>query len=167
MSTGDEAKQPLVTELQAYVNCIEKHEARRFELHYCLLQAIKANDLKKAKRFASEMNGHSREIAINAGIMNEILAESGGKSPPKDIIEDSESSAADPVVFQSSLVDFQDRIILLATEMAKDDEQGIGRLIVDKVCADAVARRVVEAYHRQNNSVDEAIQGLKDLYASA
>jgi hypothetical protein len=69
---------------------------------------------------------------------------------------------AEPVVLQSSLVDFQDRIILLATK-----EQGIGRLIVDKVCADAVARRVVEAFHRQNKSVDEAIQGLKDLYASA
>lgn len=72
---------------------------------------------------------------------------------------------AEPVVLQSSLVDFQDRIILLATK--DDGEQGIGRLIVDKVCADAVARRVVEAFHRQNKSVDEAIQGLKDLYASS
>ena len=52
--------------------------------------------------------------------------------------------------------------------MAKSDgEQDMGRLIVHKVCADAVARRVVEACHRQNKSVHEAIQGLKDLYVSA
>ena len=181
---GDEAKQPLVTEqLQAIVNFIQKHEDRRLELHYFLLQAIKANDSKKAKRLACEMNCHSREIAIDARTMNAmILAESDGKSPPKDVIEDSESSAADqdlskkreggkprhePGVFQSSLVDFQDRIILLALAMAKDGEHRIGHLIVDKVCADAVAQRVVEAYHRQHKSVDEAIQGLKDLYASA
>ena len=184
---GDENWQPVVTNLLWLIKYIEKQDRRRFNKKCYLLEAIKANDLKEAERLVSEMNDHSDKIALHAervceGAIRKLLAVSGEKSLPKDIIEDSESSAADqdlsqkreggkprpePGVFQSSLVDFQDRIILLATEMAKDGEQGIGRLIVNKVCADAVARRVVEAFHRQKKSVDEAIQGLKDLYASS
>eukprot|EP00986_Skeletonema_menzelii_P009170 scaffold4092_cov150-Skeletonema_menzelii.AAC.5 len=65
---------------------------------------------------------------------------------------------------ESSLADFQDRIILLAAKIASDGEQGIGSLIIDKVCADAVAQRVVEAYHRQNKTVQQTIDGLNVLY---
>jgi hypothetical protein len=63
----------------------------------------------------------------------------------------------------SSLDEFQDLIILSAAQIASDGEQGIGSLIIDKVCADAVAQRVVEAYHRQNKTVEQTIEGLKLL----
>lgn len=63
----------------------------------------------------------------------------------------------------SSLNEFQDLIILHAAQIASDGEQGIGSLIIDKVCADAVAQRVVEAYHRQNKTVEQTIEGLKLL----
>ena len=64
---------------------------------------------------------------------------------------------------QSTLHEFQDLIILHAAQIASDGEQGIGSLIIDKVCADAVAQRVVEAYHRQNKTVEQTIEGLKLL----
>ena len=66
-----------------------------------------------------------------------------------------------------SLVDFQDRIILLAVQIAVagDGKHDImGSIIIDKICADAVAQRVVEAYHRQNKSAEQTIESLKNLY---
>lgn len=63
----------------------------------------------------------------------------------------------------AGLVDFQDRIILLAIQIACEGDQ-IGSLIVDKVCSDIVAQRVVEAHHRHNKSAEQTIEGLKYIY---
>ena len=76
----------------------------------------------------------------------------------------SSAPAVDAVAEESSLAHFQDRIILLAAQIASDGEQGTGSLIIDKVCADAVAKRVVEAYHRQNKTVEQTIDGLNVIY---
>ncbi len=65
----------------------------------------------------------------------------------------------------AELVDFQDRIILIATQMACQGDQ-IGGLIVDKVCSDIVAQRVVEAHHRHNKSVEQTMEGLKYIYTT-
>eukprot|EP00985_Skeletonema_marinoi_P030038 scaffold30158_cov185-Skeletonema_marinoi.AAC.2 len=42
-----------------------------------------------------------------------------------------------------SLVDLQDRIILLAARIAGDGKQDMGRLIIDKICTDAIAQRLL------------------------
>ena len=79
-------------------------------------------------------------------------------------VDNSTSTVPQPAVDPlSSLDEFQDLIILHAAQIASDGEQGVGSLIIDKVCADAVAQRVVEAYHRQNKTVEQTIEGLKLL----
>ena len=93
-------QQSLVTNLLRLIKYIEKQDRRRFNKKCYLLEAIKANDLKEAERLVSEMNDHSDKIALHAEevcerAIIELLAASGEKSLPKDVIEDSESSAAD------------------------------------------------------------------------
>ena len=100
---------------------------------------------------------------IQPPVVNSTVQQQQQQQPPV-IQPPVVNSTAQP---QSSLVQFRDDIILLAVEMASDGEQDMGRLIVHKVCADSVAQQVVETYHRQNKSVEEAIQGLKDLYITS
>eukprot|EP00984_Skeletonema_dohrnii_P031983 scaffold25279_cov72-Skeletonema_dohrnii-CCMP3373.AAC.1 len=64
------------------------------------------------------------------------------------------------------LVDFQDRVILIATQIACDGNQDVGSLLVEKACADKAGKRVVEAYYRQNKSAEQTIEVLKSLYMS-
>lgn len=94
---GDETNwQPLVTTLQRLIKFIEKQDRRRYDKQWFMLEAMKANDLKEAERFASEMNGYSNKIALCAELVceeaiKELLAASGEKITPKDVIEVSES----------------------------------------------------------------------------
>ena len=89
-------------------------------------------------------------------------ASSSSSTDPQPIHHTSTPPVVDTAT--STLVDFQDCIILEATKIAIDGDQDAGNLIIDKVCNDTCAQRVVGAHHRQNKSVEDVMQGLKALY---
>lgn len=64
----------------------------------------------------------------------------------------------------STLVEFQDDIILEAAKIVTSGDPVTGKLIIDSISNDKGTRLVVETFHRRKKSVEEVMKVLKALY---